>query len=257
MTLANQEAQRFNHEYIGTEHILLAIIVEGRGVAAQILQRLRIDADAVRREAEKLVQSGPDMVALGRLPQTPRAKQAMRFAIEESGKLGHNFIGTEHLLLGLIRERGGVAAEVLAKFGLNLDDLARDVVSVLRPAVDNQGNAAPWARLVGRGWLRRAIEVALPGGPYLVEYNGRGMGYESVMVDGVETRKSSRKWFVPRFEFRLGACAADLEVHVWPWLAVRSLVLRIEDRIVYAEGEGRFPDRWAVLGGEGAAPPVS
>src|SRR2546430_2770639 len=95
MQLANQEAQRFNHEYIGTEHILLGLIKEGSGVAANVLKNLDIDLRKVRQEIEKIVQPGPDILTTGKLPQTPRAKKVIEFAIEEGRSLNHNYIGTE------------------------------------------------------------------------------------------------------------------------------------------------------------------
>src|SRR5438876_12020412 len=100
MGLARQEAQRFNHEYIGTEHYLLGLIQEGSGVAANVLKNLDIGLRKIRQEVEKIVQSGPDMVrCLGKLPQTPRSKMVIAFAIEEARNLNHNYVGTEHLLL--------------------------------------------------------------------------------------------------------------------------------------------------------------
>ena len=102
MALANQEAQRFNHEYIGTEHILLGLVKEGSGVGANVLKNLEVDLRKVRLEVEKLVKSGPDMVTMGKLPQTPRAKKVIEYAIEEARQLNHNYVGTEHLLLALL-----------------------------------------------------------------------------------------------------------------------------------------------------------
>ena len=90
MQLANQEAQRFNHEYIGTEHVLLGLIKEGSGVAANVLKNLDIDLRKIRMEVEKLVQSGPDMVTMGKLPQTPRAKKVIEYSMEEARNLNHN-----------------------------------------------------------------------------------------------------------------------------------------------------------------------
>ncbi len=129
--LANEEAQRFNHEYIGTEHILLGLIKEGSGVAANVLKNLDIDLRRIRFEIEKLVQSGPDMVTAGKLPQTSRAKKVIEYAIEEARNLGHNYVGTEHILLGLIREREGVAAQVLANLGLKLETLREEILNLL------------------------------------------------------------------------------------------------------------------------------
>jgi ATP-dependent Clp protease ATP-binding subunit ClpC len=96
---ANQEAQRFNHEFIGTEHILLGLVKEGSGVGATVLKNLDVDIKKLRLEVEKLVHSGPDMVTMGKLPQTPRAKKVIEYAIEEARSLNHNYVGTEHIRL--------------------------------------------------------------------------------------------------------------------------------------------------------------
>ncbi len=93
MQLANQEAQRFNHEYIGTEHILLGLVKEGSGVAANVLKNLDVDLRKIRLEVEKLVQSGPEMVTIGKLPQTPRAKKVIEYSMEEARNLNHNYVG--------------------------------------------------------------------------------------------------------------------------------------------------------------------
>jgi len=135
MALANQEAQRFNHEYIGTEHILLGLVKEGSGVGANVLKHLEIDLRKVRLEVEKLVKSGPDMVTMGKLPQTPRAKKVIEYAIEEARSLNHNYVGTEHLLLGLLREQDGVAAQVLMNLGLKLEDVREEVLNLLGAGV--------------------------------------------------------------------------------------------------------------------------
>ncbi len=136
MALANQEAQRFNHEYIGTEHILLGLVKEGSGVGANVLKNLGVDLRKVRLEVEKLVKSGPEMVTMGKLPQTPRAKRVIEYAIEEARTLNHNYVGTEHLLLGLLREQDGVAAQVLMNLGLKLDDVREEVLNLLGAGVD-------------------------------------------------------------------------------------------------------------------------
>jgi hypothetical protein len=112
MGLARQEAQRFNHQYIGTEHILLGLIQEGGEVAANVLRNLAVDRDKIRIEIEKIVISGPTVVTMGQLPFTPRAKKILELSSEEASTLRHNYIGTEHLLLGCLREDGGVAAQV-------------------------------------------------------------------------------------------------------------------------------------------------
>jgi ATP-dependent Clp protease ATP-binding subunit ClpC len=137
MQLANQEAQRFNHEYIGTEHILLGLVKEGSGVAANVLKNLDIDLRKIRLEVEKIVQAGPDMVTMGKLPQTPRAKKVIEYSIEEARNLNHNYVGTEHLLLGLLREQEGVAAQVLMNLGLKLEDVREEVLNLLGHNMDS------------------------------------------------------------------------------------------------------------------------
>ncbi len=131
MALANQEAQRFNHEYIRTEHILLGLVKEGTGVGANVLKNLDVDLWKVRLEVEKLVKSGPDMITLGKLPQTPLVKRAIEYAIEEAKALHHNYVGTEHLLLGLLHEQGGVAAQVLENLGLKLEEVREEIVRLI------------------------------------------------------------------------------------------------------------------------------
>jgi ATP-dependent Clp protease ATP-binding subunit ClpC len=131
MQLANSEAQRFNHDYVGTEHLLLGLVKEGSGVAANVLKNLDVDLRKIRVEVEKVVQSGPDMVSMGKLPQTPRAKKVLEYAFEEARNLNHNYVGTEHLLLGLLREQEGAAAQVLMNLNLKLEDVREEVLNLL------------------------------------------------------------------------------------------------------------------------------
>jgi ATP-dependent Clp protease ATP-binding subunit ClpC len=137
MALANQEAQRFNHEYIGTEHILLGLVKEGSGVGATVLKNLDVDIKKLRLEVEKQVKSGPDMVTMGKLPQTPRAKKVIEYAIEEARSLNHNYVGTEHILLGILRETEGIAAQVLMSCSLKLEDVRQEVLNLLGAGVDD------------------------------------------------------------------------------------------------------------------------
>ncbi len=142
MALANQEAQRFNHEYIGTEHILLGLVKEGSGVGANVLKNLDVDLRKVRLEVEKLVRAGPEMVTMGKLPQTPRAKKVIEYAIEEARNLNHNYVGTEHILLGLLREHDGVAAQVLMNLGLKLEDVREEVLNLLGAGAETDSEMA-------------------------------------------------------------------------------------------------------------------
>src|ERR1700689_1084680 len=150
MQLANQEAQRFNHEYIGTEHILLGLVKEGSGVAANVLKNLDVDLRKIRLEVEKIVQSGPDMVTMGKLPQTPRAKKVIEYAMEEARNLNHNYVGTEHLLLGLLREQEGVAAQVLMNLGMKLEDVREEVLNLLGHNMDS-GESNSGERTANKG----------------------------------------------------------------------------------------------------------
>jgi len=135
MQLANQEAQRFNHAYIGTEHILLGLVKEGSkegsGVAARVLKNLDINLRRILLEVEKIIQPGPDVVPMGKLPQTPRAKKVIEYSIEEARSLNCNYVGTEHLLLGLVREEGGVAAQVLINLGLSLTEIRAEILQLV------------------------------------------------------------------------------------------------------------------------------
>ncbi len=131
MSFARQEAQKFNHEYIGTEHILLGLVQEGSGVAANVLKNMDIDLEKVRHEVEKIVKTGPSMVTMGQLPFTPRAKKVLELSMEEASQLSHNYIGTEHLLLGLIKENEGIAAQVLMNLGVKLEEVREEVLEFL------------------------------------------------------------------------------------------------------------------------------
>ncbi len=127
MALANQEAQRFSHEHIGTEHILLGLVKEGSGVGPTVLKKLDVDIKKLRFEIEKHIKSEPVMETIEKLPQTTHAKKVIEYAIEEARSLNHNYIGTEHILLGILREIEGTAAQVLMHIGLNLEDVRQEV----------------------------------------------------------------------------------------------------------------------------------
>lgn len=129
MSLANQEAQRFNHKFIGTEHILLGLFKEGSGRAAAILKHFDVDIHKLCLEVEKLVKTrnGPDKLTAGKLPQTPGAKKVIEYAIEECRSIKHSNVGTEHILLGLLSVTEEVAAQVLINLGLKIDDVRQEV----------------------------------------------------------------------------------------------------------------------------------
>jgi len=140
---AKEEARRFNHDYIGTEHLLLGLIREGEGVAAAVLQKLGLDLETIRIEVEKLVQPGPQTQVLGDIPFTPRSKKALELSAEEARALGHNYIGTEHLLLGLVKEGEGMAYRVLLNLGLDLGKLRNEVMELLGSGIPGFGSQEP------------------------------------------------------------------------------------------------------------------
>jgi hypothetical protein len=130
LTLAQDEAQRFNHNYIGTEHLLLGLIREGQGLAARVLVGMGIELAQIRTAVEFIIGRG-DQPTVGEVGLTPRAKRVLELAIDEARRLGHNYIGTEHLLLGLAREGEGIAAGVLQSLGLDLDRIRHEVIRTL------------------------------------------------------------------------------------------------------------------------------
>jgi len=128
MALANIEAQRLNHEFIGTEHMLLGLVKEGAGVGAAVLKKHGVDFEELRIEVEKIVKPGPVMVTMGKLPQTPRSKEVISYAIEEAWVINHKYIGTGHMLLGLLRVKDCAAAKLLRNKGLKLEDVRQEVL---------------------------------------------------------------------------------------------------------------------------------
>ncbi|MFZ9292424.1 MAG: Clp protease N-terminal domain-containing protein, partial [Ilumatobacteraceae bacterium] len=130
VVLAQEEARLLNHSYIGTEHILLGLIHEGEGVAAKGLEALGISLEAVRAQVEEIIGQGGSSPS-GHIPFTPRAKKVLELSLREALQLGHNYIGTEHILLGLIREGEGVAAQVLVKLGADLSRVRQQVIQLL------------------------------------------------------------------------------------------------------------------------------
>lgn len=131
LALANQKAQRLNHEYIDTGHILLGLIEDGLGVGASVLKIFDVDLGEVQGEAEKLLKPGPATVALGKLPQTPGTKRAIQDAIQHARKLKHNYVGTEHLLLGLLDEEEGAATVIFRKIGPSPEAIREQILSLL------------------------------------------------------------------------------------------------------------------------------
>src|SRR5688572_25519645 len=150
VVLAQEEARMLNHNYIGTEHILLGLIHEGEGVAAKALESLNISLEAVRQQVEEIIGQG-QAAPTGHIPFTPRAKKVLELSLREALQLGHNYIGTEHILLGLIREGEGVAAQVLQKLGADLNRVRQTVIQLLSGYTGGKGETTPGAQGEGQG----------------------------------------------------------------------------------------------------------
>jgi ATP-dependent Clp protease ATP-binding subunit ClpC len=155
VVLAQEEARMLNHNYIGTEHILLGLIHEGEGVAAKALESLGISLEAVRQQVEEIIGQGQQAPS-GHIPFTPRAKKVLELSLREALQLGHNYIGTEHILLGLIREGEGVAAQVLVRLGADLNRVRQQVIQLLH----------------GPGTTTADASLARPGDPAGREHRG-------------------------------------------------------------------------------------
>jgi ATP-dependent Clp protease ATP-binding subunit ClpA len=170
VVLAQEEARALNHDYIGTEHLLLALIHEGEGVAAKALESLGISLEAVRHQVQEIIGQG-QTPKQGHIPFTPRAKKVLELSLREAHQLGHDYIGTEHLLLGLIREGQGVAAQVLVMLGADLDRVSQQVIQLLH----------------GQQGTEPASSAAAPGGL------PRGGGHSDVpaRVNALESRLSA------------------------------------------------------------------
>src|SRR5881396_492869 len=133
LALARKEADRFNHNFVGTEHLLLGLIKLGQGVAVNVLQKLGLDLETVRMEVEKQVGTGPDQKVIGNIPYTPRVKKVLSLASKEAKALNHTYVGTEHILLGLLREGDGVAARVLKNMDVDIEQTRQEILKELDP----------------------------------------------------------------------------------------------------------------------------
>ena len=145
LALARKEADRFNHNFVGTEHLLLGLIKLGQGVAVNVLQKLGLDLETVRMEVENLVGTGPDQKMIGNIPYTPRVKKVLALANKEAKALNHTYVGTEHILLGLLREGDGVAARVLKKLDIDIEQTRQEILKELDPNLAQQEEQPPGA----------------------------------------------------------------------------------------------------------------
>src|ERR1035437_628487 len=133
LALARKEADRFNHNFVGTEHLLLGLIKLVQGVAVNVLQKLGLDLETVRLEVEKQVGTGPEQTNMGNIPYTPRVKKVLALAAKEAKALNHTYVGTEHILLGLLLEGDGVASRVLQNLEVNIEQTRQEILKELDP----------------------------------------------------------------------------------------------------------------------------
>src|SRR5215210_1695299 len=143
LALARKEADRFNHNFVGTEHLLLGLIKLGQGVAVNVLQKMGLDLETVRMEVEKQVGTGPDQKMIGNIPYTPRVKKVLALAAKEAKALNHTYVGTEHILLGLLREGDGVAARVLKNMDVDIEQTRQEILKELDPNFNSAEEGTP------------------------------------------------------------------------------------------------------------------
>ena len=163
LALARKEADRFNHNYVGTEHLLLGLIKLGQGVAVNVLQKMGLDLETVRMEVEKQVGSGPETKMVGNIPYTPRVKKVLALAGKEAKALNHSYVGTEHILLGLLREGEGVAARVLKSLEVDIERTRNEILrsSIRISRRRNRNRKAEASRPPARRMSRRRPCVPL------------------------------------------------------------------------------------------------
>src|SRR5580765_2537254 len=142
LALAREEAERFHHNFVGTEHLLLGLISLGQGTAVTVLGKMGLELESVRKEVEKMVGTGPDQKMIGNIPYTPRVKKVLSLAAKEARALNHTYVGTEHILLGLLREGDGVAARVLKNLDVDIEQTRQEILKELDPNFAAQEESA-------------------------------------------------------------------------------------------------------------------
>jgi hypothetical protein len=171
LALAIKEAERFNHNYVGTEHLLLGLIKLGEGVAVNVLQKMGLDLEIVRKEVEKQVGPQPETKMIGNIPYTPRVKKVLAIADKEAKALNHSYVGTEHILLGLLREGDGVAARVLKNMDVDIEQTRQEILKELDPNFNSaeegtpagEGGASEKSEKKGEVKYVRALDYTLAG----------------------------------------------------------------------------------------------
>lgn len=191
LSLARKESVRLQHSFVGTEHLLLGLLALGQGVAVNVLQKLGLYLNGVRQEVERLVEVGVERQKLGDAPYTPRAKKALSLAVKEAASLNHTYVGTEHVLLGLLREGGGVAARLMQSLDVNLEETRKAILKELDPNYVPAAEAAsslvaspPESPQPSKGVPNDVIDTSQRYDIYCGERNMRMMVYRNALFKG-------------------------------------------------------------------------
>ena len=195
LALARKEAMRFNHNFVGTEHVLLGLIALGQGTAVTVLSKLGLNLESVRAEIVKHVGTGPDQILAANIPFTPRVKKVLAFAAKEAKALNHTYVGTEHILLGLLREGDGVAARVLLHFHVDIEQTRREILQELDPdylpSVD-QSKSSP--STASRSIKSNTIDTRKRYDVYCTERNQEVVVYRNALFKGIKKLFSGNQY---------------------------------------------------------------
>lgn len=208
LMLARKEADRFNHNFVGTEHLLLGLLTLGQGTAVNVLLKMGLDLETVRQEVEKQVDSGPDAKQLGNIPHTPRVKKVLGLAAKEAKSLNHTYVGTEHLLLGMLREGDGVAARVLRNLDVDLEETRKVILKELDPNFVPESReevpASPTPNEKAHPAQSDTIDTSRRYDIYCGGPNQPSVVYRNVLIKG-------RSKLLPQQPFDVGADFLELE----------------------------------------------
>ncbi len=232
VVLAQEEARLLNHNYIGTEHVLLGLLHEGEGVAAQALEEMGISLPAARRQVDEFIGKGASAVVEGHIPFTPRAKKVLELSLREALQLGHNYIGTEHILLGLLREGQGVANQVLTSLGADLNGIRQAVVHLMGGRSGSSAGPAVVVDELPIGPAGRRLRLRIMGGRI------------TISIDDPATAD------LPELDLVVRNPDLSLEDSRAIYTAVRNLVRQVDERLAELEPHIGFDDP------EAAAPPA-
>jgi len=191
LALARKEADRFNHNFVGTEHLLLGLLALGQGVAVNVLQNMGLDLGSLRDEVQKQVGTGPDQKIIGTIPYTPRVKKVLALASREVTALNHTYVGTEHILLGLLREGDGVAARVLKNLDVDIEQTRLEILKELdpnfTPAGTPLGEASPSKPPIPPRPKPEPVDLTKRYDVYCVELNQQAVVYRNVLFKSVRS----------------------------------------------------------------------